>query len=172
MTPINLNIAEDKLMRYILTSILLIFFTNTHILNANVELTPLSKKVKEFNLRKPLDKLHYLAYFSLRCGSLFTSIHNVFPNKNYLNASLNLQKGALITAILIKKTNQKQIKKEVEEQIKSYVDIYANLIKSNYNLHNSYIEGSEFLSQEETTCKKFVPRAYKFLRSNNFTIKR
>ena len=159
-------------MRYILVSILIIFFANTHILNANNELIPLSKKIKEFNLKTEIGKLHYLAYFSLRCGSLFSSINDVIPNKNYLNAALNLHKGALITAIMIKKTNQRQIKKDTDEEIDSFKNIYSKIIQINYDKNNTFIKGSELLSIDEETCKNFVPRAYRFLKNNRFTIRK
>ncbi len=123
-------------------------------------------------MKTEIGKLHYLAFFSLRCGSLFASINDVIPNRNYLNAALNLQEGALITAIMIKKTNQRQIKEDINEEIESYKNIYSKIIQKNYDKYNTFIEGSELLSGDEEICKNFVPRAYRFLKNNRFTIKK
>jgi len=158
-------------MKYLPIFILLLFF-NTNQIIAKDKLIPLSKSIKEFSMKTEIGKLHYLAYFSLRCGSLFASINDVIPNRNYLNAALNLQEGALITAIMIKKTNQKQIKEDIDKEIKSYKNIYSKIIKINYDKYNTFIEGSELLSSDEKTCKNFVPRAYRFLKNNRFTIKK
>ena len=158
-------------MKYIPILILILFFNINHTI-AKDELIPLSKAIKEFNMKTQIGKLHYLAYFSLRCGSLFSSIHDVIPNKNYLNAALNLQEGALITAIMIKKTNQRKIKEDINKEIDSYKYIYSKIIQINYDKYNTFIEGSELLSSDEETCKNFVPRAYKFLKNNRFTIRK
>ena len=98
-------------MKFI-TSFILIFLFNFSLTNANENIIPLNKSINEFNLKSPKGKLNYLAYFSLRCGSLFSAINEVKPNKNYLNASLNLQESAVITAIMIKINNQKKLNKK------------------------------------------------------------
>ncbi len=158
-------------MKFI-TSFILIFLFNFSLINANENIIPLTKSIEEFNLKSPKGKLNYLAYFSLRCGSLFSSINEVKPNRNYLNAALNLQESAVITAIMIKIKNQKEIKREVEKNIKSYKNIYSKIILDNYTKNNKFIIGSNLLESDEESCKNFVPRAYRFLKNNQFNIRK
>ena len=158
-------------MKFI-TSFILIFLFNFSLTNANENIIPLNKSINEFNLKSPKGKLNYLAYFSLRCGSLFSDINEVKPHKNYLNASLNLQESAVITAIMIKINNQKKIKQEVVENIKSYKNIYSKIIQDNYTTNYKFIIGSKLLESDEESCKSFVPRAYRFLKNNQFNIRK
>ena len=161
-----------SLNKYIHLIIIFTFIGNINITNANEELTPLKDLLKQQNLRSPIGKLKYLADFSLQCGSLFEAINEVIPNHNILIASINLQEGALIAKIMIKKTEQRNIKKEVENRTTYLKNKYSELLNKNKNINGDYIKGSEFLSNDEIMCKKFVPRFYKFLKSNSFTIKK
>ena len=95
-------------IKKIIYLLITIFVFNYNSALSHQEIIPLTKSIKEYNLKSPIGKLNYLAYFSLRCGSLFSSINDVIPNNNYLNAALNLQEGAVITAIMIEKVNQKE----------------------------------------------------------------
>ena len=73
---------------------------------------------------------------------------------------------------MIKKTEQRKIKKEIENRKTYLKNKYAELLNKNKNINGDYIKGSESLSNDEIMCKKFVPRFYKFLKSNSFTIKK
>jgi len=161
-----------SLNKYIYLIIIFVFIGNINITNANEELIPLKDLLKQQNLKSPIGKLNYLADFSLQCGSLFQAINEVMPNNNILIASINLHEGAIITKIMIKKTEQRKIKKEIENQQTYLKNKYAELLNKNKNVNGDYIKGSESLSNDEIMCKKFVPRFYKFLKSNSFTIKK
>jgi hypothetical protein len=161
-----------NLHKYIHLIIIFAFIGNINITNANEELIPLKDLLKQQNLRSPIGKLKYLADFSLQCGSLFEAINEVIPNNNILIASINLQEGALIAKIMIKKTEQRNIKKEVENRTTYLKNKYSELLIKNNNINGDYIKGSEVLLNDEIMCKKFVPRFYKFLKSNSFTIRK
>ena len=161
-----------SLNKYIHLIIIFAFIGNINISNANEELIPLKDLLKQQNLKSPIGKLNYLADFSLQCGSLFQAINEVMPNNNILIASINLQEGALIAKIMIKKTEQRNIKKEVENRTTYLKNKYSELLNKNKNINGDYIKGSEFLSNDEIMCKKFVPRFYKFLKNNSFTIRK
>ena len=92
--------------KYYLITIIFIFST-IHAANSDNKITSLKELLKEENLKSEIGKLYYLANFSLRCGSLFEALNEVTPNINILNAAINLQEGALISWIMIKKNNQR-----------------------------------------------------------------
>lgn len=156
--------------RYLLITI--IFLLNLNNSNANEELIPLKDLLKQQNLKSPIGKLNYLANFSLQCGSLFEAINKVMPNNNILIASINLQEGAIIARIMIKKDAQKNIKDEVDKQIKYMKNKYSKLLNENKENNKNYIKGSDILTNDQIMCKRFIPRFYQFLKSNNFTIKK
>ena len=133
-----------------------------------------SDQVRSFyeSVGKKIGKLHYLANFSLRCGSLFEAINEVSPNINILNAAINLQRGASITGIMIKKNNPDQIDQEIQNNIIEVTNTYRNLIKINKDTNGEFIEGSNLLVGDQEICKKFVPRAYRFLGNNGFKLKK
>ena len=151
----------------------IIFFLNISTINADENLIPLSKLIKQQNLKTEKGKLNYLSVFSIQCGSLFKAINEVIPNNNILLASSNLQEGALITRIMIqKKTEQRKIKKDTERKILIMSRQYLKLLEENHKMNGNYIEGSEIITNDQKMCKKFVPRFYRFLKNNNFTIKK
>ena len=45
-------------------------------------------------------------------------------------------------------------------------------MNKNKKANGKYINSSGIISNDQEICKKFVPRFYKFLRSNSFTIKK
>ena len=150
-----------------------IFFLFSTIQTANAEkMTSLKELLRTENLKSEIGKLHYLANFSLRCGSLFEAINEVSPNINILNAAINLQRGASITGIMIKKNNPDQIDQEIQNNIIQVTNTYRNLIKINKDTNGEYIEGSDLLVGDQEICKKFVPRAYRFLGNNGFKLKK
>ena len=150
-----------------------IFFLFSTIQTANAEkITSLKELLRTENLKSEIGKLHYLANFSLRCGSLFEAINEVSPNINILNAAINLQRGASITGIMIKKNNPDQIDQEIQNNIIQVTNTYRNLIKVNKDTNGEYIEGSDLLVGDQEICKKFVPRAYRFLGNNGFKLKK
>jgi hypothetical protein len=150
-----------------------IFFLFSTIQTANAEkITSLKELLRNENLKSEIGKLHYLANFSLRCGSLFEAINEVSPNINILNAAINLQRGASITGIMIKKNNPDQIDQEIQNNIIQLTNTYRNLIKINKDTNGEYIEGSDLLVGDQEICKKFVPRAYRFLGNNGFKLKK
>ena len=161
-----------NIVKFLQILFLSIFFLNIVNIKANDELIPLKELLKQQNLKSEMGKLKYLANFSLQCGSLFKAINELIPNNNIMLASVNLQEGALITKIMIKKTEQRKIKEEIDAQILFMKNKYLNLMKKNLASNGDYIEGSEIINNDQKICKKFVPRFYKFLRSNNFTIKK
>ena len=161
-----------NIVKFLQILFLSIFFLNIDNIKANDELIPLKELLKQQNLKSEMGKLKYLANFSLQCGSLFKAINELIPNNNIMLASINLQEGALITKIMIKKTEQRKIKQEIDAQILFMKNKYLNLMKKNLASNGDYIEGSEIINNDQKICKKFVPRFYKFLRSNNFTIKK
>ena len=161
-----------NIVKFLQILFLSIFFLNIVNIKANDELIPLKELRKQQNLKSEMGKLKYLANFSIQCGSLFKAINELIPNNNIMLASLNLQEGALITKIMIKKTEQRKIKEEVDAQILFMKNKYLNLMKKNLASNGDYIEGSEIIDNDQKICKKFVPRFYKFLKSNNFRIKK
>ena len=161
-----------NIVKFLQILFLSIFFFNIGNIKANDELIPLKELRKQQNLKSEMGKLKYLADFSIQCGSLFKAINELIPNNNIMLASVNLQEGALITKIMIKKTEQRKIKEEVDAQILFMKNKYLNLMKKNLASNDDYIEGSEIIDNDQKICKKFVPRFYKFLKSNNFRIKK
>ena len=161
-----------NIVKFLQILFLSIFFLNIVNIKANDELIPLKELLKQQNLKSEMGKLKYLANFSIQCGSLFKAINELIPNNNIMLASVNLQEGALITKIMIKKTEQRKIKEEVDAQILFMKNKYLNLMKKNLASNGDYIEGSEIIDNDQKICKKFVPRFYKFLKSNNFRIKK
>ncbi|MAC42304.1 MAG: hypothetical protein CMJ05_11035 [Pelagibacterales bacterium] len=159
-----------KCKYYLITTIFL--FSNIHAANSDNKITSLKELLKEENLKSEVGKLHYLANFSLRCGSLFEAINEVTPNINILNAAINLQRGASITAIMIKKNNPDQIDQEIQNLITKVVINYRNLININKDTNGEYIKGSNLLADDLEICKKFIPRAYRFLGNNGFKLKK
>ncbi|MBT35484.1 MAG: hypothetical protein CMP15_04405 [Rickettsiales bacterium] len=159
-------------IKKIIYLLIIIFVFNYKSALSHQEIIPLTKSIKEYNLKSPIGKLNYLAYFSLRCGSLFSSINDVIPNNNYLNAALNLQEGAVITAIMIEKVNQKEIKERVDNKIQSYKSVYSKIIQENFYKNGEYINGASLIESDEKSCKNFVPRAYRFLKNNRFNIRK
>ena len=171
----NIKQMENKMAflkyKYYLITIIFIFST-IHAANSDNKITSLKELLKEENLKSEIGKLYYLANFSLRCGSLFEALNEVTPNINILNAAINLQEGASISWIMIKKNNQAQIKQETRKSIIQIVSQYRNLIKVNKNVNGKYIEGSELLVEDKEICIKFIPRAYRFLGNNGFKLKK
>jgi hypothetical protein len=160
-------------LKYTYCLIAIIFlFSTIQTASAENKMTALKELLKEENLKSEVGKLHYLANFSLRCGSLFEAINEVTPNINILNAAINLQRGASITAIMIKKNNPDQIDQEIQNNIIQVTNTYRNLIKINKDTNGEYIEGSDLLVGDQEICKKFVPRAYRFLGNNGFKLKK
>jgi hypothetical protein len=105
-------------LKYTYCLIAIIFlFSTIQTASAENKMTALKELLKEENLKSEVGKLHYLANFSLRCGSLFEAINEVSPNINILNAAINLQRGASITGIMIKKNNPDQIDQEIQNNI-------------------------------------------------------
>jgi hypothetical protein len=147
-------------------------FSTIQTASAENKMTALKELLKEENLKSEVGKLHYLANFSLRCGSLFEAINEVSPNINILNAAINLQRGASITGIMIKKNNPDQIDQEIQNNIIEVTNTYRNLIKINKDTNGEFIEGSNLLVGDQEVCKKFVPRAYRFLGNNGFKLKK
>jgi len=152
--------------------ILLILFSITNISNADNKIIPLSELLKKENLKSEIGKLHYLAKFSLRCGSLFEAINEVTPNIKILNAAINLQEGASIAGIMIKKNNPDQTNQEIRIDIIQVTSEYRNLIKANKAANGEYIDGSDLLAGDKEICIKFIPRAYRFLGNNGFKLKK
>jgi hypothetical protein len=111
--------------------LIIIFFLFSTIQAANAEkkITSLKELLRNENLKSEIGKLHYLANFSLRCGSLFEAINEVSPNINILNAAINLQRGASITGIMIKKNNPDQIDQEIQKIISAAYDNAKVLLK-------------------------------------------
>ena len=165
----NKKINHNKIFSIIITLLILLSINNV---SATEKITPLKDLLKKQNLKTAIGKLNYLADFSLQCGSLFEAINQVTPNKNILLASMNLQEGAIITKIMIKKTEQRKIKEETNKQQLYIKNIYLELLYKNKNTNGDYIKGSDRLNSDQKICKKFIPRFYKFLRSNSFTIKK
>jgi len=159
-----------KYKYYLITIFFL--FSNIHSANSDSKITSLKELLKEENLKSEVGKLHYLANFSLRCGSLFEAINEVTPNINILNAAINLQRGASITAIMIKKNNPDQIDQEIQNSITKTVNNYRNLIKANKDTNGEYIKGSNLLADDLEICKKLIPRVYRFLGNNGFKLKK
>ena len=161
-----------NIIKFLQMLFLCIFFLNIDNIKADEELVPLKDLIKQQNLKSEIGELKYLANFSLQCGSLFKAINELTPNNNIMLASVNLQEGALITKIMLKKTEQRKIKEEIDTQILFTKNKYLNLMKKNLASNGDYIEGSEIINNDQKICKKFVPRFYKFLKSNNFRIKK
>jgi hypothetical protein len=161
-----------KITKFLNILILTIFVFNINYVKSEDNLIPLKDLYKQQNLKSEIGKLKYLSNFSLQCGSLFQAINEVIPNNNILLASINLQEGAIITNIMIKKTEQRKIKEEIDEQIIFMKNKYVDLMNKNKKVNGEYIIGSDIISNDQKICKKFVPRFYKFLRSNSFTIKK
>ena len=161
-----------KITKFLNILILTIFVFNIDYVKSEDNLIPLKDLYKQQNLKSEIGKLKYLSNFSLQCGSLFQAINEVIPNNNILLASINLQEGAIITNIMIKKTEQRKIKEEIDEQIIFMKNKYVDLMNKNKKVNGEYIIGSDIISNDQKICKKFVPRFYKFLRSNSFTIKK
>jgi len=161
-----------NITKFLQTLFLSMFFLNIGNIKADDELILLKDLFKQQNLRSEIGKLKYLANFSLRCGSLFQAINELIPNNNIMLASINLQEGALITKIMLEKKEQRKIKEEIDTQILFITNKYLDLMKKNLTSNGDYIEGSEIISDDQKLCKKFVPRFYKFLKSNSFTIKK
>ena len=161
-----------KITKFLNILILTIFVFNINYVKSEDNLIPLKYLYKQQNLKSEIGKLKYLSNFSLQCGSLFQAINEVIPNNNILLASINLQEGAIITNIMIKKTEQRKIKEEIDEQIIFMKNKYVDLMNKNKKVNGEYIIGSDIISNDQKICKKFVPRFYKFLRSNSFTIKK
>jgi|TARA_B110000263_G_scaffold210954_1_gene193693 hypothetical protein len=160
-------------LKYTYCLIAIIFlFSTIQTASAENKMTALKELLKEENLKSEVGKLHYLANFSLRCGSLFEAINEVSPNINILNAAINLQRGASITGIMIKKNNPDQIDQEIQNNIIEVTNTYRNLIKINKDTNGEFIEGSNLLVGDQEICKKFVPRAYRFLGNNGFKLKK
>ena len=157
--------------KYCLIAIIFLFST-MQTASAENKMTALKELLKEENLKSEVGKLHYLANFSLRCGSLFEAINEVTPNINILNAAINLQRGASITAIMIKKNNPDQTDQEIQNLITKVVINYRNLINTNKDTNGEYIKGSNLLADDLEICKKFIPRAYRFLGNNGFKLKK
>jgi len=149
-----------------------ILFLNTNSSYADENLIPLTQLMKQQNLKTEKGKLQYLSVFSVQCGSLFKAINEVKPNNNILLASSNLQEGALITRIMIKKTEQRKIKEDTDKEILLMTKQYLKLLKKNHKSNGDYIKGSEMITNDQKICKNFVPRFYRFLKNNNFTIKK
>jgi len=161
-----------KITKFLNILILTIFVFNINYVKSEDNLIPLKDLYKQQNLKSEIGKLKYLSNFSLQCGSLFQAINEVIPNNNILLASINLQEGAIITNIMIKKTEQRKNKEEIDEQIIFMKNKYVDLMNKNKKVNGEYIIGSDIISNDQKICKKFVPRFYKFLRSNSFTIKK
>ena len=161
-----------NIIKFLQMLFLCIFFLNIDNIKADEELVPLKDLIKQQNLKSEIGKLKYLATFSLQCGSLFQAINELIPNNNIMLASINLQEGALITKIMLKKTEQRKIKEEIDTQILFMKNKYLSLMKKNLASNGDYIAGSDMINEDQKICKKFVPRFYNFLRSNSFTIKK
>ncbi len=161
-----------NIIKFVQILFLSIFFFNIDNIKAEDEFISLKELIKQQNLKSEIGKLKYLADFSLQCGSLFQAINELIPNNNIMLASINLQEGALITKIMIKKTEQRKIKEEIDAQILFKKNKYLNLMKKNFVSNGDYITGSDMINEDQKICKKFVPRFYNFLRSNSFTIKK
>ena len=161
-----------NILKYIQILISIILFLNINTIYADENLIPLSKLIKQQNLKTEKGKLKYLSIFSMQCGSLFRAINEVKPNNNILLASSNLQEGALITRIMIRKTEHRKIKEDTEREILIITNQYLKLLEENNKLNGDFIRGSEVLTNDQKICKKFVPRFYRFLKNNNFTIKK
>jgi len=161
-----------NITKFIQTLFLSMLFLNIGNIKADDELILLKDLFKQQNLKSEMGKLKYLANFSLRCGSLFQAINELIPNNNIMLASINLQEGALITKIMLEKKEQRKIKEEIDTQILFITNKYLDLMKKNLTSNGDYIKGSEIINDDQKLCKKFVPRFYKFLKSNSFTIKK
>ena len=161
-----------KITKFVNIIISAIFIFNVDYVSSEDDLIPLQELYKQQNLKSEIGKLKYLSNFSLQCSSLFQAINEVIPNSNILLASINLQEGAVISKIMIKKTEQRKIKEETDKQIIFMKNKYLDLMNDNKKYNGEYIIGSDIISSDQKICKKFVPRFYKFLKNNNFTIKK
>lgn len=161
-----------KITKFINILVLAIFIFNINYVNSEDDIISLKDLYKQQNLKSEIGKLKYLSHFSLQCSSLFQAINEVLPNNNILLASINLQEGAIITKIMLQKTEQRKIKEETDEQIIFMKNKYLYLMNKNKKANGKYISSSDIISNDQEICKKFVPRFYKFLRSNSFTIKK
>ena len=161
-----------KITKFINILVLAIFIFNINYVNSEDDIISLKDLYKQQNLKSEIGKLKYLSHFSLQCSSLFQAINEVLPNNNILLASINLQEGAIITKIMLQKTEQRKIKEEIDEQIIFMKNKYLDLMNKNKKANGKYINSSGIISNDQEICKKFVPRFYKFLRSNSFAIKK
>ena len=99
-----------------------------------------------------------------------SSINDVIPNNNYLNAALHLQEGAVITAIMIEKVNQKEIKERVDNKIQSYKSVYSKIIQENFYKNREYINGASLIESDEKSVKILVT-SLSFFKNNRFNRK-
>ena len=119
-----------NIIKFFTNVIFMYIFLNIDNIKADEELVPLKDLLKQQNLKSEIGKLKYLANFSLQCGSLFKAINELTPNNNNIMlASVNLQEGALITKIMLKKTEQRKIKEEIDTQILFMKNKYLSLMK-------------------------------------------